>query len=336
MSLLCILPLGLGMLATRFHDTFRLAMGSWVLCRLLDLLGRSWTFRLSMRSFLFCTSLLLTLDWLFRIIAIVPLLRAVTSCSRLALWRSVLLLVLHFDIRKVERSTGLLVFTGFSLLISVATWSSLVDRLLSPAICYWIWAWTDELRPLWRVSRFLTVTAIFNCWTSIIWVNFTYDNFIIVSRRWSFITFSPSLIFNLTPCPIFVCSTCCSICWLFSAMVLKHQLVLNWSCNSVFVLYIELVDRISCSYFRVFCTRVCLFWFIFVSRRWSLLASRWSLPFLELRTLPCRYSGNLFLLACRWFVVLLSVFFQEKIVSCRQMIVFVVFDCSLHRFYTES
>ena len=279
--LLGILPLSLGMMAARFHNTFGLAMGSWILCGLLDLLRRNWTFRLGSRRFLLSTSLVWTLYRLFRVISIVLLLRAVTSCTRLALWRSVLLLVLHFDIRKVEWSTGLLVFNGLILLISAAVWLNLIDRLLSPAVCNWIWAWADELRPLWRVSRFLTVTAIFNCWTSVIWVNFTNHNFIIVSRRWSFIAFRPPLIFNLTPCTVvFMCPSCCSVCWLLSTMVLEYQLVLDWSCNSVFLLNIQLVDRIPCSYFRVFCTWVGCLLFILTSRCWSLLASRRSLPFL--------------------------------------------------------
>ena len=187
-----------------------------------------------------------------------------------------------FNIWNVELACRLLVFNRFSLLICDDIRFSLVNRLFSSTVGDWIWTWAYELRPLWWVSRFLTMTAIFNCWTSVICINFTYDNFIFIICCWSFITFCPPLIFNLTPRPVvFVCSSCCGICWLLSAMVLKYQLILDWCWDPVFLLNIELVDWISCSYFRVFCTWIgCLFWFILVSRCWSLLAGRWSLPFL--------------------------------------------------------
>lgn len=223
MCLLGGLPLGLRMVRSLCHDTLRLTMSHWVLCWLLGLLGWNWTFGLRDWSFLFCTSLVLSRYWFFRNLVIVPLLWAVTCCAGLALWRSVLLLImLLFNIGKVECPSRLLVLTWFGLLISGTACLDLVYRLFSSAIGNWIGTRADELRPLWLISRFLTMTAVFDRLTSVVWINFTYDNFIIIISSWSFITFCSSFIFNLTPCPIFVCSTCCRICWLLSSMVLQH------------------------------------------------------------------------------------------------------------------
>lgn len=143
------------------HDTLRLAMVRF-LRGLLDLLRRCRAFRLGSRGFLFRTSLMLSRGCLVRTVAVVPLLRAVTRCAGLTLRGRGLRLVLLLDVGKVECRSRLLVVSRFTDWVGGNARFGLVDRLLSSTISNWIWAWTDELRPLWWISRFLSVSAVFN------------------------------------------------------------------------------------------------------------------------------------------------------------------------------
>jgi len=169
------LPLALGLALS--HDTLRLAMVRF-LRGLLDLLRRCRALRLGSRGFLFRTSLMLSRGCLVWTVAVVSLLRAVTRCAGLTLRGRGLCLVLLLDVGKVEcRSrllglfiVSLLAVSGFAGRVGGNARFGLADdrgsRLLSSTvsnwISHWIWAWTDELRPLWWISRFLSVSAVFN------------------------------------------------------------------------------------------------------------------------------------------------------------------------------
>ena len=165
----------------------------------------------------------------------VPLIRAVTRCTWLTLGGCILLLKrLLSNICEIESPTQWLLLRLFCL-VTHTGWLSLVYWLFAPWFCARIWTWADKCWALWIVSRFLTVSAVFDCWIcSVLW--FAHNNLIIIYCSWSFITFSPPLVLNIAPSTM--SSTCCGIRRLLSPVIFENQLILNRGSKSILLFWV--------------------------------------------------------------------------------------------------
>ena len=237
MSFLWWTPLHLLSLIRISHNAFCFSVSSWVFTLLCTLLDWSCSFGWRCRCFLLCTPLMLGIHWQFTlwICLMVPLIRAVTRCTRLTLGGCILLLKrLLSNICEIESPIQWLLLRLFCRIAHTA-WLSLIYWLFAPWFCTGIWTWADKCWALWIVSRFLTVPAVFDSWIcSVLW--FTDNNLIIIYCSWPLITFSSPLVLNIAPCTM--SSTCSGICRLLPPVIFEDQLILNRSSKSILLFWV--------------------------------------------------------------------------------------------------